>query len=705
MTIRILIRALLFPAAVFIVLARTYTAEAQVPAGLEAFMSYTFHDELVAAERGDRIAWVETRKGVRNLWMAAGPDFRPRQVTRATGDDGQALTGLVWSPDGSRIVWVRGGDHGRNPWAAGLPPPNPASASEKPELDIWSAPASGGKAVKLAEGDAPALSATGRIAYIKNGEVWTVGGDGKPGRLFYDRGRVEQLVWSPDGSRMAFVSRREDHSFIGVYTRPEKPVLWLAPSTGWDNDPVWSPDGERIAFSRVSGVSDVVFSMLTEKPRPFAIMVASAADGSASEAWRSPGTPEGSLPTVPDGLNLMWGAGDRLTFRAELDGWPHLYSLPATGGTPQLLTPGKFMVEHVAMSADRRTLFYSANAGPDESDIDRRHLFRVAVDHPGPVALTSGAGLEWTPVPVGNTALAYVSVTATTPTRIMLADTNGKGAQSLDISGADFAARGMTVPRHITFTAPDGLVIHGQLFTSPGGAARKPGVIFVHGGPSRQMLLGWAYRGYYAHSYALNQYLASRGFVVLSVNYRLGIGYGRAFQHASRAGLAGSSEYQDVLAGARFLQALPDVDPARIGIWGGSYGGYLTALALGRDSDTFKAGVDLHGVHDWTHYTGRVPQPKRFEQGDYAAAIRSAFENSPVAHLETWRSPVLLIHGDADGNVPFSQTTDLARRLAARGVPYEELILPNEIHGFLRYDSWLKADMATVRFLEEKLRP
>ena len=401
----------------------------------------------------------------------------------------------------------------------------------------------------------------------------------------------------------------------------------------------------------------------------------------------------------------MWGAGDRLTFRAEMDGWPHLYSLPAAGGEASLLTPGPFMVEHVAMTPDRRALLFSANSGAADGDTDRRHIFRVAIDHPGPTPLTPGTGLEWTPVPLNDGRVAYVSSTASTTLRVTLAGADGRGARALAPPESAYAANGLVAPKPVTFTAADGLVVHGQLFMPPGGKAKHPALVFVHGGPPRQMLLGWSYMDYYTHAYAMNQYLASRGFVVLSVNYRLGIGYGRAFQHPDKGGLAGDSEYQDVLAGARFLQALPQVDPARLGIWGGSYGGLLTAQALARNSDIFKAGVDFHGVHDWSLTPGLANRPQRYEQGDHDAMMKSAFESSPDAAIAGWTSPVLLIHGDDDRNVRFDQTVDLARRLAAQGAPFEELILPNEIHGFLRYDSWVKADTATVRFLEDKLKP
>jgi dipeptidyl aminopeptidase/acylaminoacyl peptidase len=219
------------------------------------------------------------------------------------------------------------------------------------------------------------------------------------------------------------------------------------------------------------------------------------------------------------------------------------------------------------------------------------------------------------------------------------------------------------------------------------------------------MLLGWHYMDYYSNGYAVNQYLANHGYVVLSVNYRLGIGYGHDFHHPDHGGAAGAAEYQDVVAGARYLQSLADVDPAEIGIWGGSYGGFLTAMALARNSDIFKAGVDLHGVHDWSALVAeRVDkQPKRYEQGDAEQAIKVAFDSSPIASVNGWRSPVLLIQGDDDRNVHFQQTIDLARRLEERHVPFEQFVIPNEIHGFLRWQSWLAADTATAGFFARTL--
>jgi dipeptidyl aminopeptidase/acylaminoacyl peptidase len=427
--------------------------------------------------------------------------------------------------------------------------------------------------------------------------------------------------------------------------------------------------------------------------------------------WQSPSTLLGSFPTTAGQANLSWGAGDRLVFLADLDGWPHLYSIAERGnGTPLLLTPGAFMVEHVATTPDHASIFYNANTGTTAGDVDRRHLFRVPVDRAAPVAVTQGDGLEWSPVVTGDgRSLAFISATSSRPplpTVTSLTDEVGRPrvlAQSL--IPATFPAAELVVPKPVTFRAADGTTVHGQLFERAGGAAKKPGIIFVHGGPPRQMLLGWHYMDYYSNAYAVNQYLATHGYVVLSVNYRLGIGYGHDFHHPAHAGPWGASEYQDVQAGAAYLQRLAEVDARRIGIWGGSYGGFLTALALARNSNVFKAGVDLHGVHNWiADYRGLTNQQLQYEKGDITRALDVAWKSSPVASVSMWKSPVLLIQGDDDRNVRFHETVDLARRLAKADVPFEELVLPDEIHGFLRHASWLAADSATVSFFDRQFR-
>jgi dipeptidyl aminopeptidase/acylaminoacyl peptidase len=676
---------------------------------LEQILGYPFVSGLVAASTGDRVAWVENVRGIRNIWFAPASGEQPHRLTNYTADDGQELTQLSFSPDGSHVLYVRGGDHDANWPAQDNLAPNPANSTHEAKVQIWSvAVTDPAPPVMLAEGDSPAISSKGKLAYIKKGEVWTTTENGsKPERLFFDRGKDDGLAWSPDGTRLAFVSNRDDHSFIGIYTENKQELTYLQPSTNFDSVPVWSPDGASLAFVREPGRGDEPQNFLEQVPHPFSIWVADTTNVRCHKVWSSPGTLAGSLPNLDENEPLFWMANGSLVFLAEMDDWPHLYAVDPKGGEAKLLTPGRFMVENLALAPDHQSIVYSANTGSTEEDSDRRHLFRVALDGKAPQPLTSGDSSQWDPAALNKGAVAYVTAGPQQPASVKLLSAT-RQERLLDTGSAkDYPKDALVVPKLVTFTAPDGLRIQGQLFRRADVQGPQAGVIFVHGGPPRQMLLGWHYRDYYSNAYAVNQYLASQGFTVLSVNYRLGIGYGRAFQHPPHAGPAGASEYQDVLAGARYLQRLPGVDPHAIGIWGGSYGGYLTGLALARNSDVFQAGVDFHGLGNWVPTLEKdhaLPEHWWQATPEWRKAIDTAFAASPEANITTWRSPVLLIHGDDDRNVPFDQTVELAHRLEQQHTPIEELIIANDIHGFLRATNWLAADQSTVEFLTRYLR-
>ncbi len=319
-----------------------------------------------------------------------------------------------------------------------------------------------------------------------------------------------------------------------------------------------------------------------------------------------------------------------------------------------------------------------------------------------PAALTQGTGIEWLPVMTSDgKALAYFRSEAKRPAQAVIEIGGETRELAPGTVPAEFPENALVEPEQVIFSASDGLRIHGQLFRPPGlkKGERRPAVAFFHGGSHRQMLLGWHYFAYYNNAYALNQYLASRGFIVLSVNFRAGTGYGLKFREALSQGAAGASEFNDVLGAGLYLRNRSDVDPDRIGLWGGSYGGYLTALGLARASNLFAAGVDIHGVHNWNvGIRNFIPtyDPTPDEK-------RLAFESSPMAWLDGWRSPVLVIHGDDDRNVAFSETVDLVEALREKNVEVEQLILPDEIHSFLRYSSWLTVYRATAEFFERRL--
>jgi dipeptidyl aminopeptidase/acylaminoacyl peptidase len=672
---------------------------------LEQIKSYPFPNELTAAATGSRIAWAFNERGVRNVWVAGGPDFKARRLTNYNADDGQELTSLSLSADGKYVVYVRGGDHGSNfDNSVGV---NPGLLTTQMKVQIWSVPFDGGEPKLLAEGDGPVISPNSdKVVFVKERSIWSTPVDGStpPKRLFFARGDCGAPEWSPDGSKLAFVSNRGDHSFVGVYTNDSTPIVYLSPSTSRDSSPRWSPDGKQVAFVRRPGTGGAPESILEQRPQAWSIRTANAGNGEGQQLWKSPLTLRGSPPTTHGGTNLYWAAAGRIVFLSYLDGQPHLYSISENGGEPLLLTPGNYMAEYISISNDRRYLVFAGNAGSDVDDIDRRHIVKVPVDRAEPVVMTEGKGVEWTPFVTGDGKhIAYLSATAQRPPlpTVMPASGGQPAIIAADRVPRDFPTAQLVTPRKVVYKAPDGVEVHGQLFETNDGTAKKPAIVYVHGGPPRQMLLGWHYSEYYTNAYSLNQYLASKGYVVLSINFRLGIGYGHDFHRPPKAGAQGASEYQDVKAGAEYLQRLTQVDSNRIGIYGGSYGGFLTALALARDSQLFAAGVDIHGVHNWTAERAAPLLENRYEKApDVQLALDVAWQSSPVSSLATWKSPVLLIHGDDDRNVRFSQTTDLVRRLEKAGVPYEELVIPDDTHHFMVHANQVKVNAAVVAFFD-----
>jgi dipeptidyl aminopeptidase/acylaminoacyl peptidase len=655
----------------------------QAPFTLEQVLGAAFPTELTASPLGGKVAWVSNARGVRNILVAVPPDYQARKITTYGSDDGQEISNLRWTPDGSAIVYVRGGSA------------NPAIDSKGVSEDVWIVALSGGAPRKIAAGNSPDVSPRGdRVAFVSGGQIWWAPVDGKSTSAvaFKARGANRQPEWSPDGARLSFVSARGDHSFIGVFDVAAGTLRYLDASTDNDSEPVWSPDGKSIAFLREPSTGKRAVREARRSGEPWSIRIASAESEEGRELWRARPGAGSVFRGVTAHNQLQWTVDGRIVFPWEGDGWTHLYSLAAAGGQAVLLTPGDFEVEDVALAASRREVVFSSNQG----DIDRRHVWKVGAAAGPPVALTSGQSIELAPAPTSDeNVIALLHSDAQRPMRAAIRV--GSTVRDLDAGALppDFPARQLVTPQQVIFSSADGLTLHGQLFLPPNRNGPAPAVVFFHGGSRRQMLLGWHAMYYYANAYAMNQYLASRGYVVLSVNYRSGIGYGLDFREATDYGPSGGSEYNDVQGAGVFLRSRPEVDPKRIGAWGGSYGGYLTAMALARASNLFKAGVDFHGVHDWAVELG-IPAG--------APDYRIAFESSPMHFLDTWKSPVLLIQGDDDPDVLFNNTVMLADALRRRHVEVEELIFPDEVHDFLLYRSWRAAYEATAKFLDRKLK-
>lgn len=674
---------------------------------VEDMLSPPYPSEMVSARDVDRIAWISVERGRRNVYTAVAPEWAPVRLTDWGDDDGRDLTSIRISDDGDVLVFVRGHTPNRQGWVA-----NPNNDPRGSERAIWGISTAGGEAWRIAEGSSPVLSPDGRwVLFVREGQIHRAAvnpgtrvteatDDGPP--LLRAWGDNDDPVWSPDGRYIAFVSDRDDHSFIGIYDTENPSVRYMAPGVDRDTQPTWSPDGTRIAFRRQPGLP---FGASNEKPDdvpadslPAGILRATFAGGATNSLWvadvetgegREVWQNSGEAETFGNTSDLMW-AHDHLVFQAEPENWRHYWSVPVSGheGRPKELTPGDGMVEYVSLSKDGRTLYYAANMG----DIHRRDLFSAETDGGRNRQITEGEMIETKPAALASDdQVAVLFSGPSMPLSVGVVPAPGGDAQQISEIPDRFPMDAHVTPVNVTLTADDGFEFYNQLFLPPDLKAgeKRPALIFIHGGSRRQMFLGYHDRIFYHWAYGINQYFANRGYVVLSVNYRSGIGYGKEFRNAPGRGSRGNTEYKDILAAGLYLQGRDDVDPDRVGLWGLSYGGILTAQGLARNSDVFAAGVDIAGVHLW----GSTLDPDNM-----------AYRSSSVAEVENWTSPVLLVHGDDDRNVAFSQTVGLVQALRAHDVPFELMVFPDEVHDFLVFEKWLRTWDATEDFFRRFLR-
>lgn len=662
---------------------------------LQQMLSVPFVDNLTASPDGTVLVWKVHERGVRNLYTNAGGKIHA--LTSYDQDDGQDIDNVSISNANDAVVYLHGGTSDN----AGGENINPLSLIPPPVRAAYIVALSGGAPALIGESSsAPLLSPSGTsVAWTKDGVLqiapvektatgFTIG---KPDALVI-HGQVQDVAWSPDGQRIAFTNTRNDHSYVVIYNPQKKSYLYATPDFSQDAFPVWSPDSSRVAYVRLPGNRENETPYLTPPRGPWSIWVANAATGNAHMAWQAH-RGMGSAFYVNEGVAapLIWMRDNRLAFLWEGSGWLNMYAVPAAGGTARALTPGAFEVETFTKSLDGNAIYYATNEG----DIDRRHIWRVD-ENGNRKEITRGPKDQWAPTPLANGGLAYIEAGyKAAPVLTVL----GSGTLVAVPTPTEYPENQLVQPQLVTFKAPDGLVVHAQLMV-PNKPGKHPAIIFDHGGPVRQMLPGFHYMEPYTNLYEVNQYLVNRGFVVLSINYRSGIMYGHAFREAPKRGWFGASEYQDVVAGARMLQARRDVDGSRIGIYGLSYGGYLTAMGLARNSDIFKAGADVAGVHNWATI---------FDGGGKPIGTPSdrkiAYEASPIAALDRWTSPVLISQGDDDRNVLFSQGVDLTTRLRDRGVHVETLVFPNETHENQVWDHFVARYQAAADFLARALRP
>ncbi|OAJ67140.1 prolyl oligopeptidase family serine peptidase [Gluconobacter cerinus] len=665
----------------------SWTAHAQDDAStqsrLSSLMAMPFATDMVGAKHAQRLAWVEQRKGVRNV-MISDAGNAPHQATTYVKDDGTPLWGLALTPEGKTLAYVEGGD----PEALTAPAPNPDNAAYRPTATVHVV--RDGKQNTIAgQGYLPEFSPDGRQLAFAQGGTLLLGATGSSARaVMTTDGTITALRWSPDGTFVALEINRGSHGMLGLWDTKRSVLSFIPPGLGFDRLPTFSPDGKHLAFVRVQQPP-----LLTrpENGQFWSLHSYDLTSGAEQLLWTPPKGP-GSRFWSADDLDLTWTPDGRILFPWEGGGWLRICAISAAGATtPQCLTPEQAEVSSYLLSPDGKSLFYTSNVG----ELDHWRVWSRPLN--GNASAVTDATAEAGSLAMAGDDLA-VMVTSTTQTAHPILRHEGQWRVPVTPTlpkGANFVA-----PQSVQFRSEDGTNIHGQLFLPPTDMhGLHSALVFVHGGPNRQMIPAFNAMGYYSNAYMMNQTLASHGYVVLSVNYRSGTGYGQAFREADKIGSAGASEYQDVRAAAQYLRARPDVASKHIGIWGGSWGGYLVGLALARDSGLFAAGADFHGVHDMTEpdHPGLSPEENRKQH-------ETEWRSSPLADIAHWRAPVLLVHGDDDHDVEFEQSVLLSKALTATDVTHEDHIFPGERHEFLRQQDWLTAYNWTMRFFDRYLK-
>ncbi len=631
---------------------------------------------------GSQLAYLANRDGRTDLWLVglSGP------TTRLTQAD-HAVTDFCWHPGGRYLTYVQDQDL----WQCRLEPAGPRitqlmATNQRESHPAWSP-----------DGEV--------LAFLRNGALW----------LFYPSGTLKEIPlpgcvseeyvshvfrWSPDGEHVAFSLMDESKRWqTGVVDRQGQ-CVWRARDAEVVVKPQWADDTTLIfeAIRQYHLIRDYyrldLISQQTE------------------HLYRDCSTEEGpllfsSVHPSPDGQKLL--------YLLETEGWAHLYVQSIQGGPLQPLTSGA--CEDVGDAGDRpvwmpdsRRVVFSSN----RSQSMQRQLWMVDAETGQLEQLTDfpGTNLGAKVAPDGE-HLAFIHCDPHQCADIwVMPVSSGSARQLTDSMPAAWAAKEVSMPQEVHFTSAGQWDISGVLFKpvdfDPN--QRYPALVWLHGGPIRQMRHGWHHLYPYALFYAYHQYLAHRGYVSLHVNFRGGIGYGREFRHGLNRKI-GVDDVADVIQAGRFLKSLDYVDPARVGVWGLSYGGWLTLHALTQYPEEFSVGINIAGIwdmaqaHEWalerrgmygeqlTHYLGGEPEvsPELHHQA------------SPCHFAENLKAPLYNFHGTADVNVDIGQMDRIVKDCVRLGKGFEAYYYPGEVHTFNERTSWEDAFARIERALETNL--
>jgi dipeptidyl aminopeptidase/acylaminoacyl peptidase len=477
---------------------------------------------------------------------------------------------------------------------------------------------------------------------------------------------------------------------VGFLTLPSGTIKWLNPfptdtANGFAQVLGWSDDGSRAAFYAYTA---------DNKVRLLQSIDAATGKITTLETLRDSAWVDGPCSDCGG----WYDSGRRLWYLSEASGFAHLYSVAADGSDRRQLTSGRWEVRSAGLSPDGKWFYlHTSEVSPFE-----RQIYRMAVTGGARERLTTKSGGHTGVVSPNGEWIADVYSHVNRPPDLFLMR-NKAGAEEVQLTtspSAEWLSFPWIEPEIVMIPASDGVGVPAHIYrpkemnAQPNGAA----VVFVHGaGYLHNVGNFWSE---YPHEYMFNQYLASKGYVVLDLDYRGSDGYGRDWRTAIYRYMGGR-DLQDQVDASRYLTKEYSINPERIGLYGGSYGGFITLMALFTESQYFGAGAALRSVTDWAHYNnGYTSDILNFPQSDTLAYRRS----SPIYFAEGLKDPLLMAHGMVDQNVHFEDIVRLTERLIELGKTNWELAAyPVEDHGFVRPSSWADEYRRIFEIFEKNL--
>jgi len=653
---------------------------------------------------GGRVAFLWEGDGSLDLWWTAEGLEEPVTVTGVAAGTPHAVAGFDWTTDGAALVYSLGGDLFLHRTDRG----QTEALTTSEESDTG-----------------PVMSPDGgRLAFVRDGRPWVVSfPDMQGGPVAEQDGAFRSLQWSADGrhlaalhgrdelfvedagqlvgSKMQFSRRQGTPADLVVIDLVESRLFWLERGDAYAGAADLAADG-RIAWQEVSHDAKRRRILVAEAPEWSPRVLVEEVD----EAWWT--------LTYLDAGPQWEPAGDRLVYISERDGWAHLYLLDAArpDDDPVQLTHGEFEVEAPAWSPDGGRLVLSANQG---SRTERGlHLIEVPEDAEAaeipemePISRLRGTstGARWRP---DGSRLLFLHADNENPLDLWLQDPAPMVADQLTESWPPDADESeLIAPQTVRFSSSDGELVPAQLFLPPGYEDLEqplPAIVWAHGGGIRQNRYGWHPLRAYSVFYGFHQYLLQRGYVVVTVDYRGSIGYGREFRQGQYLDLGGG-DLEDVLSAIRYLRRVDDIEIGRIGVWGISYGGFLTLHALTQAPTAFDAGINVAGVADWADWA--VDPGGLWIEGRMGSAQANAEiyrRSSPIHFVDRVSRPLLTLHGTADSSVPVLQAFRLTDALIRAGKRPEVMFYPGEQHVFVRDAAWRDAFQRVESFFDRTLR-